>query len=140
MYSATHDQSSLEAVRKTAPEALKKALQRVNRQWNALHEPQIAVYQAYEKPPDKLLQALSLCTTAISDYLNDHPQGLDSGLKAFYFDALQFSRVAESFDEHFLFDVHKREYGRQRNASTLCLRNVVPAGLDRKSTRLNSSH
>ncbi|WP_445577865.1 ATP-dependent DNA helicase [Pseudomonas sp. E141] len=127
MYSATLDQSALAAVRKTAPETLKKALQRVNRQWNALHEPQVAVYQAYEKPPEKLLQALSLCTTAISDYLNDHPQGLDSGLQAFYFDALQFARVAESFDEHFLFDIHKREYGRQRSASTLCLRNVVPA-------------
>ncbi|SFG68423.1 ATP-dependent DNA helicase [Pseudomonas sp. NFACC45] len=127
MYSATLDQSVLAAVRKTAPETLKKALQRVNRQWNALHEPQVAVYQAYEKPPEKLLQALSLCTTAISDYLNDHPQGLDSGLQAFYFDALQFARVAESFDEHFLFDIHKREYGRQRSASTLCLRNVVPA-------------
>ncbi|MCQ6256626.1 ATP-dependent DNA helicase [Pseudomonas sp. Q11] len=127
MYSATLDQSNLAVVRKTAPEALKKALQRVSRQWNALHESQIAVYQAYEKPPDKLLQALSLCTTAISDYLNDHPQGLDSGLQAFYFDALQFARVAEAFDEHFLFDIHKREYGRQRSASTLCLRNVVPA-------------
>ncbi len=127
MYSATLDQSALAAVRKTAPETLKKALQRVNRQWNALHEPQVAVYQAYEKPPEKLLQALSLCTTAISDYLNDHPQGLDSALQAFYFDALQFARVAESFDEHFLFDIHKREYGRQRSASTLCLRNVVPA-------------
>ncbi|WNZ81116.1 ATP-dependent DNA helicase [Pseudomonas sp. P105] len=127
MYSATLDQSALAAVRKTAPETLKKALQRVNRQWNALHEPQVAVYQAYGKPPEKLLQALSLCTTAISDYLNDHPQGLDSALQAFYFDALQFARVAESFDEHFLFDIHKREYGRQRSASTLCLRNVVPA-------------
>ncbi|MEN2394273.1 ATP-dependent DNA helicase [Pseudomonas halotolerans] len=127
MYSATLDQASLAVVRKTAPDALKKPLQRVNRQWNALHEPQVAVYQAYEKPPEKLLQALSLCTTAISDYLNDHPQGLDSGLQTFYFDALQFARVAESFDEHFLFDIHKREYGRQRSASTLCLRNVVPA-------------
>src|SRR3546814_13127403 len=99
MYSATLDQSSLAAVRKTAPEALKKALQRVNRQWNALHEPQIAVYQASEKPPDKLLQALSLCTTAISDYLTDHPPGLDSGLQAFYFSAFLFSRLSESFFE-----------------------------------------
>ncbi|MCI0998304.1 ATP-dependent DNA helicase, partial [Pseudomonas corrugata] len=128
MYSATLDQSTLAAVRKTAPEALKKALQRVNRQWNALHAPQVAAYQAYEKPPEKLLQALSQCTTAVGDYLNDHPQGLDGDLQAFYFEALQFGRVAESFSEHFLFDIHKRELGRQRSLSTLCLRNVVPAG------------
>lgn len=92
-----------------------------------MHAPQVAAYQAYEKLPEKLLQALANCTTAIGDYLNDHPQGLDSGLQAFYFDALQFGRVAETFDEHFLFDIHKRELGRQRSLSTLCLRNVVPA-------------
>ena len=128
MYSATLDQTTLAAVRKTAPEALKKSLERVNRQWNALHAPQIAAYQAYDKPPEKLLQAMASCTTAIGDYLNDHPQGLDSGLQGFYFEALQFGRVAESFDENFLFDIHKRELGRQRSLSTLCLRNVVPAG------------
>ncbi|MDO7897549.1 ATP-dependent DNA helicase [Pseudomonas citrulli] len=128
MYSATLDQSGLAAVRKTAPEALKKPLERVNRQWNALHAPQVAAYQAHGQLPDKFLQALGTCTTAIGDYLNEHPQGLDGDLQAFYFDALQFGRVAESFDEQFLFDIHKREFGRQRSASTLCLRNVVPAG------------
>ncbi|BBP65173.1 DEAD/DEAH box helicase [Pseudomonas sp. Cab53] len=128
MYSATLDQVTLATVRKTAPEALKKPLERVNRQWNALHAPQVAAYQAYERLPDKLLQALATCTTAIGDYLNEHPQGLDGDLQAFYFDALQFGRVAESFDEQFLFDIHKREFGRQRSGSTLCLRNVVPAG------------
>ncbi|NUT82990.1 ATP-dependent DNA helicase [Pseudomonas brassicacearum] len=127
MYSATLDQATLTSVRKTAPEPLKKSLDRVNRQWNTLHSPQAAAYQAYEKLPEKLLQVLSTCTAAIGDYLNDHPQGLDSGLQAFYFDALQFGRVAETFDEHFLFDIHKRELGRQRSLSTLCLRNVVPA-------------
>ncbi|SDA57264.1 Rad3-related DNA helicase [Pseudomonas sp. NFACC15-1] len=127
MYSAALDQATLSSVRKTAPEPLKKSLERVNRQWNALHTPQVAAYQAYEKLPEKLLQALATCTTAIGDYLNDHPLGLDSGLQAFYFDALQFGRVAEAFDEHFLFDIHKRELGRQRSLSTLCLRNVVPA-------------
>ncbi|ROM83383.1 ATP-dependent DNA helicase [Pseudomonas brassicacearum] len=128
MYSATLDQATLATVRKTAPEPLKKPLERVNRQWNALHAPQVAAYQAYERLPDKLLQALATCTTAIGDYLNEHPQGLDGDLQAFYFDALQFGRVAESFDEQFLFDIHKREFGRQRSGSTLCLRNVVPAG------------
>ncbi|KIQ60399.1 ATP-dependent DNA helicase [Pseudomonas fluorescens] len=128
MYSAILDQATLATVRKTAPEALKKPLERVNRQWNALHAPQVAAYQAYERLPEKFLQALATCTTAIGDYLNEHPQGLDGDLQAFYFDALQFGRVAESFDEQFLFDIHKREFGRQRSGSTLCLRNVVPAG------------
>lgn len=131
MYSASLDQFTLNTLRKSAPEVLKKSLQRVNREWNALHKAQISPYQAYPKAPDKLLQALSLCTTAIGDYLNDHPQGLDAALQSFYFDALQFARVAELFDEHFLFDISKRDLGNTRSLSQLCLRNVVPAGFIR---------
>jgi DNA excision repair protein ERCC-2 len=131
MYSATLDQSTLSGVRKTAPDALKKPLQRVNREWNALHNLQLAPYQAYDKAPEKLLQALSSCSASIGDYLNDHPQGLDSALQSFYFDMLQFCRVAELFDEQFLFDISKRDLERKQNLSQLCLRNVVPAGFIR---------
>ncbi|MEB0045125.1 MULTISPECIES: ATP-dependent DNA helicase [unclassified Pseudomonas] len=131
MYSASLDQATLNAVRKTAPEALKKSLQRINREWNALQAPQLGAYQAYDKPPEKLLQALSLCSASIGDYLNDHPQGLDSDLQGFYFEILQFSRVAELFDEQFLFDISKRDLDRKRPLSQLCLRNVVPAGFIR---------
>jgi Rad3-related DNA helicase len=131
MYSASLDQYTLNTVRNIAPEPLKKSLQRLNREWNALHKEQIRPYQAYAQTPGKLLQALSLCTAAIGDYLNDHPQGLDSALQAFYFEALQFSRVAELFDEQFLFDVSKRDLNAKRSLSQLCLRNVVPAGFIR---------
>ncbi|WP_426234207.1 ATP-dependent DNA helicase [Pseudomonas sp. TWP3-2] len=127
MYSATLDQATLNNVRKTAPEPLKKALQRVNREWNALHNGQLATYQAYDKAPEKLLQAISLCSGSIGDYFNDHPQGLDSGLQNFYFEMLQFGRVAELFDAHYLFDISKRDLDRKRPLSQLCLRNVVPA-------------
>lgn len=131
MYSASLDQGSFNAMRKLAPEALKNSLQRLNREWNAVHKEQVAAYQAYPRPPDKLLQALSLCTAAIGDYLNDHPQGLDGEVQRFYFDALQFSRVAELFDQQFLFDISKRELKTSRSLSQLCLRNVVPAGFIR---------
>lgn len=128
MYSASLDQSALNGVRKTAPEALKKPLQRVNREWNALHNQQAGAYQAYDKPPDKLLQALSSCSASIGDYLNDHPQGLDSALQSFYFEMLQFCRVGELFDQQFLFDISKRDLERKKSLSQVCLRNVVPAG------------
>lgn len=131
MYSASLDQSALNAVRKTAPEALKKSLQRVHREWNALHNQQLGTYQAYDRAPEKLLQALFSCSASIGDYLNDHPQGVDSGLQNFYFDMLQFGRVAELFDEQYLFDISKRDLERKHNLSTLCLRNVVPAGFIR---------
>jgi len=131
MYSASLDQFSFNSMRKIAPQVLKKSLQRVNREWNALHKEQTSPYQAYAKAPDKLLQALSLCTAAIGDYLNDHPQGLDAEVQRFYFDALQFCRVAELFDQHFVFDISKRQSSGQRSLALLCLRNVVPAGFIR---------
>ncbi|ROL89387.1 ATP-dependent DNA helicase [Pseudomonas chlororaphis] len=128
MYSASLDQYQLNTVRQAAPEALKKPLQRLNREWNALHKEQLRPYQAYDQAPAPLLKALSLCISAIGDYLGDHPQGLDSRLQGFYFDALQFARVAELFDGQFLFDISKRELNARRSLSELCLRNVVPAG------------
>ena len=131
MYSASLDQFSFNSMRKIAPQVLKKSLQRVNREWNALHKEQASPYQAYAKAPDKLLQALALCTAAIGDYLNDHPQGLDAEVQRFYFDALQFCRVAELFDQHFVFDISKRQSSGQRSLALLCLRNVVPAGFIR---------
>ncbi|MCP2067655.1 ATP-dependent DNA helicase [Pseudomonas laurylsulfatiphila] len=131
MYSASLDQATFNGVRKTAPDVLKKPMQRINREWNALHDAQTGAYQAYDKAPEKLLQALSSCSASIGDYLNDHPQGLDSALQGFYFDMLQFCRVAELFDEQFLFDISKRDLERKRNLSQLCLRNVVPAGFIR---------
>ncbi len=127
MYSASLDQYSLKTLRDTAPESLKKPLQRLNREWNALHKDQIAPYQAYATRPEKFLQALSLCASAMGDHFNDHPEALSGDLQAFYFEALQFSKVAELFNEHFIFDISKRQLTGKRSSSTLCLRNVVPA-------------
>lgn len=128
MYSASLDQYALKTLRDIAPEPLKKPLQRLNREWNALHKDQVAPYQAHAHTPGKLLNALSLCTGAMADYFNDHPERLGGELQTFYFDALQFSRVAELFNEHFIFDISKRALGGKRSSSQLCLRNVVPAG------------
>ena len=127
MYSASLDQQVLSSVRRNIPAALKKSFQRLNREWNALHKEQVSPYQAYGQAPAKLLSAIGLCVSAIGDYLNENPQGVDGELQGFYFELLQFSRVGELFDEHYLFDISLRENG-QRRSSQLCLRNVVPAG------------
>ncbi|WJM88941.1 ATP-dependent DNA helicase [Pseudomonas brenneri] len=127
MYSADLDQFALKTLRDTAPEPLKKPLQRLNREWNALHKEQVAVYQAYTHKPDKLLHALALCTSAMGEYFNDHPQALTGELQSFYFDALQFAKVAELFNEQFIFDISQRDPLAKRRFSRLSLRNVVPA-------------
>ena len=127
MYSASLDQQTLNNVRYSAPAPLDKPFKRLNREWNALHKEQVGPYQVHSQLPAKWLTALSGCITAIGDYLNDHPQGLSGKLQAFYFEALQFNRVAELFDGHFLFDISVREDGKRR-LSQLNLRNIVPAG------------
>ncbi len=127
MYSASLDQYSLKTLRDTAPEPLKKSLQRLNREWNALHKDQVAPYQAYAARPEKLLNALSLCASAMGEYFNEHPESLSGDLQAFYFEVLQFAKVAELFNEQFIFDISKRQLSGKRSSSTLCLRNVVPA-------------
>jgi DNA excision repair protein ERCC-2 len=130
MYSATLDQYSMNQVRQSAPAPVKKALQRLNRDWNALHKEQVAPYQAYGATPAKFLNSLNLCITAFGDYFNEHPHAANGELQSFYFEAIQFGRIAELFDEHFLFDISKRDLG-SKSLSRLCLRNVVPAGFVR---------
>jgi Rad3-related DNA helicase len=131
MYSASLDQQALNQVRKIAPPTLEKSLKRLNREWNALHKEQIAPYQSYPALPTRFLTCLSLCVTAFGDYFNDHPQAANGDLQSFYFEAIQFGRIAEVFDEHYLFDIQKREASGKRALSRLSLRNVVPAGFVR---------
>ena len=129
MYSASLDQRNLQTLRKQAPAVLKTVLQRLNREWNALHKEQIAVYQAYATPPTLLLLALQRCVAKIGDLLNEQPEGLAPELMDFYFSALQFTKVAELFDDGYVFDISLQQGPRQSSHSRLCLRNAIPARL-----------
>lgn len=137
MYSAELDQSAFKTLRRSAPDALKKALNRISRQWSALNtsarddSPAQQSHQAYrviETPPTKLLSALQNAVAEITDYLTEQPFGLDGALRNFYFEAMHFCRVAELFGEHSLFDMTLSIGRRGASVSTLCLRNVVPGG------------
>nr|WP_314617537.1 ATP-dependent DNA helicase [uncultured Pseudomonas sp.] len=129
MYSASLDQGQLLALRQSKPPGLTGALDRLNRQWNALYKAQRAPYEASERLPEGLLSALQQCIGLIQERLNQQPTELDPQVLQFFYQALQFSRVAELFDEHFLFDITQREGPRKRRLATLCLRNVNPARL-----------
>ncbi|WP_213879417.1 ATP-dependent DNA helicase [Pseudomonas sp. dw_358] len=129
MYSASLDPWRLQALRKAPPARLKTALQRLNREWNALCKDQLTPYQARTALPDKFLLTLLRCVSLIGDEMNENPLSLDRSLLDFYFEALQFTRVAELFDEHYLFDITVREGAGRKRQATLCLRNVVPAPL-----------
>ncbi|WPP02218.1 ATP-dependent DNA helicase [Pseudomonas sp. HR96] len=129
MYSATLEQWRLKALRKAPPARLKSALQRLDREWNALYREQGAPYQAYPRLPDKFLLALLRCVSLIGEEMNEQPLTLDRPLLDFYFEALQFTRVAELFDENYVFDISLRETPGRKPLASLCVRNVVPASL-----------
>ncbi len=138
MYSAGLDQADLALVRQSAAPSLKKPLDRLHRVWRDLckdpHQDSDAPYQVRAYIPEKFLLALQQAIQAITDELEAQPTRVDATLQRFYFDALHFSRMAESFGEHSLFDITlEAEKGAFANAgsrrafSSLCIRNVVPA-------------
>jgi DNA excision repair protein ERCC-2 len=126
MYSAELDQRGFGSVRRSAPAILKKALDRVQRNWKELNAAQDEIYRVHPGLPDKLLGALQQAITTITDYLSENPFAADADLQRFYFDAIHFTRLAELFGEHSVFDV-TRSADSERAGSVLCLRNIVPA-------------
>ncbi len=132
MYSAELEHTGLRLLRKTAPAALKKALDRVHRQWSALEKDQDDDYRAYDALPDKLVNALQTAASDIGDYMAENPAWFDADVLEFYFAVLHFTRLAESFGDHSVFDVTKANHGTGNGGGTrvnsvLCLRNIVPA-------------
>ncbi len=129
MYSAELNQFAFEHMRREAPKALKAALEKLSWAWERLVQDQEASYEVYPAIEEELHFALQRVVTRITDYLADHPTTNDAGLLNFYFDALQFVTLADSFGPHSMFDVTRIEQrANLLQASTaLCIRNVVPA-------------
>ncbi len=132
MYSASLSLAQLRKVRAAAPPTLKRSLDRLHRSWRRAMKDQVTVYRVLDAPPASLTSALQDVTSAISDQLSDNPVAISSDLLQFYFDALQFTRLLESFGAHSIFDVTLDEAtaaarGTHSAGATLCVRNVIPA-------------
>ncbi|MFL6709423.1 MAG: ATP-dependent DNA helicase [Massilia sp.] len=127
MYSAELSRSALRAARAVAPAPLKGALDRIGRSWSALDKLAPQAYQVMPELPEKLLNQLQTAASEITEHLAEEPLALDPALQRFYFDALNFSRLAESFGSHSLFDVAREGAGPGSAGSTICIRNIVPA-------------
>ncbi len=129
MYSAELDMRVFKGLRKSLPAALKKPIERILRSWSDVHRLQSDRYQLLTGLPQVLINALQQAVSAITDYLGEHPVGLDPALQAAYFDAMHFCKLAELHGDHSLVDctllpAHGRNSAK---TSVLCLRNVVPA-------------
>ena len=121
MYSAMLAREELTAAKSGAPPILRTALDKVGRQWASFVNVQTEDYQTYPSIPETLLKALSQAVSSITDFIAEQPTAASEDLQSFYFNALQFCRLAETFDDSSLFDVTLNE-----RSSELCLRNVIP--------------
>ncbi len=120
MYSAELDRGALRAARAVAPKLVQSALDKVARSWPAAGG---AAYEVLPAPPEKLLTALQGASATITDFISENPAPMDPALQRFYFDAMHFARLAETFGEHSLFDASVVDV----KNTTLCIRNILPA-------------
>ena len=144
MYTAPLTQFDLAQARQGATGAVKKALDALQRQWQALNKAQDqASYQSYESIPGALLGAMQRAAGAIADQLAEQEIAghaatggqtalADHALLDFYWELLHFQALADQFGPHALFDIQlatplQRASRVRMPASTLCIRNVVPA-------------
>ncbi|MCF2133652.1 MULTISPECIES: ATP-dependent DNA helicase [Mycetohabitans] len=131
MYSATLEQEELAQLTRGARGMLGTALRRLQRCWNTLNRAQAEPYRAFDVLPDAWLCALQRTVGAIGEHLAEPQLVPNVRLERFYLDAIHFLRIAERFDEHWMFDVTlttlEGSTARATSRSTLCIRNVVPA-------------
>ena len=135
MYSAALSQSQLQAVHAAAPKAVRPTLDKLNRAFYDVHKTQLDAYRVVEDLPVEFLKALQQAITNITDFLVANPTRVDADLQAFYFEALHFARMADSFGAHSMFDVTLSEATANEGSllagnaagATLTIRNVVPA-------------
>lgn len=142
MYSAELNYVAFMEMKARAPKSLKSALDKLAANWESLQRSQAEVYEVYSHIPEDFELLLQKVVTRITDYLAEHPTDNDPALLNFYFDALQFTALAESFGPHSLFDITKLEnaVGLFQQNSVLNIRNVVPAFfLKKRFAAANSS-
>jgi DNA excision repair protein ERCC-2 len=128
MYSAELSQAALRTLRRTAPAVLKKPLDKLHRAWSAFSAERTLDYEVLGEPPSKLCQALREAVAAVTELMAEQPTFFDADVQRFYFDALQFTRLLDSFGPHSLFDATLEARSRSGKPRTLlCIRNVLPA-------------
>ena len=146
MYSAQLGQGQLQALHAAAPRAMRSVLEKLNRAFSDLVKTQTAAFVVAEELPVEFLKVLQQAITAITDFLVANPTRVDADLQAFYFEALHFARMADSFAAHSMFDISITETDRpgpgllQRDeaVATLNIRNIVPAPF--LSPRIATAH
>lgn len=129
MYSAALSESSLREAKRNAPQDVAARLDRLARVWRALSKTQSAPYTLHESLPSRWVRCLADVCAGITDCLVEAPELIDAGLLRFYFDALHFQSLSESFGGHSMLDATTEPTVErsERIHTTLSIRNIVPA-------------
>jgi DNA excision repair protein ERCC-2 len=126
MYSATLDEARFRTLRRTAPPPLKRAFDRIAREWKTISSAQETDYDVHAALPGRFIEALENMIGVVTEFVGEQPAELDHETLRFYFDAMHFVRIAERFDTHTLFDTTLSPHAATRRNTVLCLRNRVP--------------
>ena len=129
MYSAALHPASFDAARAAAPASLKATFTALLRAWHHSYATQENAYQVYAAIPVPLRQALQSAVSAIAEHFAENPAQVDADLQHFYFEAMYFAKLADSFGAHSLFDISIQDTLRHAGAvqtATLSIRNVIP--------------
>jgi len=126
MYSASLSQAVLRRLEPSAPLSVRASLTTLQHQWQRLEVPPDTPYAVLSTVAAPFRSALQDMISSTGEFLAGNPSGNAGDLLAFYFDALRFSRLIDSFGAHSLFDVCIAASGAAPD-KTLCIRNIVPA-------------
>ncbi|QCB48685.1 ATP-dependent DNA helicase [Hydrogenophaga sp. PAMC20947] len=133
MHSAAMAPGAFQSLRQSAPPGLKKALDALHRRWGKLAREHTEAYEVLPELPSEWVECLQATCTAIGEHFVQHPFDATGALQNWWFEALHFLRVAESFGEHSLCDVSRDAWDNPRSNQpghpTLSLRCVIPAPL-----------
>lgn len=126
MYTAQLDGLALEEAHRVAPAAVRGPLGRLYREWDTVQQSQTEPYDTADEIPERFARALQAANMAMGEYFAATPDAVQGPLQRFFFDALQFARLAESFDDHSVFE---RTLGpaHDQQQRSLSIRNLVPA-------------
>ena len=141
MYSADLSFGNFITMQSKAPKSLKGILDKLRACWLSVNRNQHQAYKVYKHIPKDFELHLQRVLTKITDYLAEHPTLNEASLLNFYFDALQFSTLAESFGSHSLFDITKsdQKVGLFQQETVFSIRNVIPARFLNKRFEVASS-
>lgn len=137
-FSAALDSERCRSARASAPAALKRPLNRLQRAFSDTTREHTADYTVLAEFPPRVERALQALVDTANDLMAESPQALHGPALELYFEALHLLRVREDFDEsHSLIDLALRPATRPTTRpipragrtpeATLSIRNVLPA-------------